>query len=435
MTDTTPALLLGLESMPEGGPEWLLARREAGALAARRSGLPTKRDEAWRFTPTQELSGTDWREASQGDADPSVLADLSVLADVTDEGVVAIAVVDGRLPAELPELPEGLTVTSLSAALEADDPVVAAHLGAIAGMEHFAGVNAALFTDGVVVRAERGAVIRAPLQLVHLAARGDEPNVAYPRVLIVVEERAQLSVVETFLGRAEGAHLTNVVTEVVLAPGAVLDHARVTHDAAHHVGTLAVRQERASLYRASFAAFGGLLSRLDLGVSLVGEGAECTLDGVYHAAGEDLVDNHVVVDHLVGKTKSRMTFRGVLDEKGRAVFDGISRVLPKAAGAEAHQENRNLLLSTSAGVHTKPHLEIEVDEVVASHGATVGALDADQLFYLRARAIGEEQARAMLTYAFVRSVIDRVRHEPLRVRLARAFAERLPDGESLREIL
>lgn len=429
MSAATPALLAGLDGADKRGPAWLDARREAGASSARATGLPTKRDEAWRFTPTAALADTDWHVAAAGQVD------LSAVEAVTDDGVVTIPVVDGRLPAELPELEAGLTLMSLSAALEAGHEFVEAHLGAIAGTDHFAGLNAALFTEGLVVHVKRGVALRTPLHLVHVAVEGEEPTVAYPRVLIVLEEQAQLSVIETFLGRAEGAHLTNVVTEVALADGAILDHARVAQDSAHHVGALAVRQERSSVYRPGFAAFGGLLSRLDIHVSLVGEGAECTLDGVYHVAGQDVVDHHVVVDHVVGKTHSRMTFRGVLDGKGQAVFDGISRVLPKAAGAEAHQENRNLLLSKTAGVHTKPHLEIEVDEVVASHGATVGALDPDQLFYLRARAIGQEQARAILTYAFVRSVLDAVRYEPLRERLARAFAERLPDAESLRELL
>ena len=179
---------------------------------------------------------------------------------------------------------------------------------------------------------------------------------------------------------------------------------------------------------------GGALLRFDVRVLLQGQGAECQLNGAYLVDGNDHVDHHTLVEHQAPRCRSNQTYRGIASGHGTAVFDGIVLVHRGAQKTEAHQENRNLLLSETATVHTKPHLEIDTDDVVCSHGATVGSLDESQLFYLRTRAIPEKLARAMLTYAFIERVVDEVGHEPTRDRLREAVLDRIPEGQTIREV-
>ncbi len=424
--------LLGvLASAPGGGPAWLEPLRRAGVEAIRATGLPGKRDEAWRFTPVRELGRPAYEVASAASGD----AALRALAErrFGDDGTHRVAIVDGR-PGVPSALPEGLEVLDLAGALERGAELVRAHLGKHAGTEFFAGLNAAMFHDGVVVRVARGRAIERPLHLVHLAERGERDVVAHPRLVVVVEAGAELRLVESFVGpEGEGAgrHLTNVVSEIVLEPGARLDHVLVHEGVDRHVARVAVHQESGSFYASRVFSFGGALLRLDVEAVLAGEGASAELDGVYHVAGEDHVDHQLRVVHRAPRCTSRQVYRGVLDGAGEAVFDGTTVVERGAQRTEAHQENRNLLLSDSATVNTKPHLRIDADDVMCSHGATVGSLDAEQLFYLRARGVPEALARAMLTFAFLRALIEGVTHEPTRERLTRALLERLPEGERI----
>jgi Fe-S cluster assembly protein SufD len=227
------------------------------------------------------------------------------------------------------------------------------------------------------------------------------------------------------------------VTEIVLGPGAKVEHTRITEGAAEslHIGTLSVSQARESGYASRVVTIGGALSRLDLDVVLDGEGADCLLDGVYHVTGREHVDCYTRIDHARPYCTSNERYRGVVDGKGHAVFDGTIIVRKQSQRTDAHQENRNLLLSDDATVHTKPHLRIDADDVKCSHGATIGALDEDSLFYLRARGIPEARARTILTYAFVRELVDPIPQPALRRRAGELLLARLNDGQAIREIL
>jgi Fe-S cluster assembly protein SufD len=330
--------------------------------------------------------------------------------------------------------PAGVAVMPLAAAR--GDAEVEATLGKLAPADLFAGLNAARFTDGVLVRIGAGVHVGQPLHLVHVAVAGETPTVAYPRVLVLAGPSSRAVLVESYLA-ADGKQLTNAVAELALAADAKLEHVRVQAGGrgSHHVGWVAVRQERDSHYLSRVVSLGGTFARVDLSVSLQGQGADCQLDGVYHAADKELVDHHTVVEHAVPHTASNEVYRGIADGTGHAIFDGTVFIRRDAKGTAAHQENRNLLMSPGAVVHTKPHLEIDADDVVASHGATVGALDDAQLFYLQARGIGAEQAKAVLTWAFVASVLERISHEPLRTLLGAAVRARLPHGDSIEELL
>ncbi len=395
-----------LDSLPgsfDTGPGWLRTLRIRAADALRKQGLPTKRTEAWRFTPLRSVVDAEF---------------------VPEEGLV---------PALGAPIPEGVTVRSLRQVLQADPDLLEGRLDLGGAPAHFAALNTALFSDGLWIDVSAGAVIEAPIELVHAMPSSSEPGVAYPRVLVTLGENAELSLIETYLGRETG-QLTNSVVEVDMGCNAKMTHVRVHENAGLQIGRVDVRQHADSNYHSTVVTLGGALLRFDVRCLLQGKGAACQLDGAYLVDGDDHVDHHTVVEHQAPNCTSHQKYRGIASGKGIAVFDGLVVVHRDAQKTEAHQENRNLLLSDTATVHTKPHLEIDADDVICSHGATVGSLDEDQLFYLRARGIPEEQALAILTFAFLESIVDGVSDEPTRGRLRDALLARLPHGDDIREL-
>ena len=403
MTDSTrQTLLKSLPASFDTGPGWLRALRARAAGALREDGLPTKKTEAWRFTPVRSVVDSEFTHGA--DAAPSIAS-----------------------------VPDGVTATSLRRALEAEPERLEGLLDLGGAPSHFAALNTALFSDGLWIDVPAGTVAEAPLEINHAPVVSSDGAVTYPRVLVTVGDNAELALVETYAGQEDG-HLTNSVVEVDLGRNAKLSHVRVHENAGLQVGRVDVRQAADSRYRSTVVTLGGALLRFDVRCLLQGRGAECQLDGAYVVDGEDLVDHHTLVEHQAAQCRSSQTYRGIVGGTSTAVFDGIVVVHRDAQKTEAHQENRNLLLSDTATVHTKPHLEIDADDVVCSHGATVGSLDEDQLFYLRARGVPAELAHSMLTYAFLESIIDRVSHEPTRVRMREALLARIPHGDDIRGV-
>jgi Fe-S cluster assembly protein SufD len=404
VTDSTrQTLLKSLPSSFDTGPEWLRALRGRAAGALREDGLPTKRTEAWRFTPVRSVVSSEF--AHEAAAVPPIASSI----------------------------PDGVTTSSLRQVLETDPERLEGRLDLGGTPTHFAALNTALFSDGLWVDVPAGTVADAPLEINHAIAASSDGAVAYPRVLVTVGDHAELTLVETYAGEDDG-QLTNSVVEVDLGSNAKLNHVRVHENAGLQVGRVDVRQAADSHYRSTVVTLGGALLRFDVRCLLQGRGADCQLDGAYLVDGDDLVDHHTRVEHQAAHCQSSQTYRGIVGGKATAVFDGIVVVHRDAQKTEAHQENRNLLLSETATVHTKPHLEIDADDVVCSHGATVGSLDEDQLFYLRTRGVPEELAHSMLTYAFLESIIDRVSHEPTRNRMREALLARIPHGDDVRGV-
>jgi len=392
-----------LDSIPasfDTGPQWLRSVRKSAAEVLRERGLPDKKTEEWRFTSVRPLVATEFARA------------------------------DAEAPKLVSPAPKGVTVRSLRQVLEQEPARLEGRL-ALGESEHFAALNTALFTEGLWIHVAAGVVVEEPLQLIHEPPKTTEPGVSYPRVLVTVESGSEATLIETYPGENPG-QLTNSVVEVELGRNAKLNHVRIHENPGLQVGRVEARQEADSSYRSVVLTLGGALLRFDVRALLQGQGAECRLDGAYLVDGNDHVDHHTVVEHQAPRCQSDQTYRGIASGRGTAVFDGVVFVHRGAQKTEAHQENRNLLLSDTATVHTKPHLEIDTDDVICSHGATVGSLDESQLFYLRTRGIPEELARAMLTYAFIEEVVDRVSHEPTRDRLREAVLARIPAGEAVR---
>jgi Fe-S cluster assembly protein SufD len=408
-------------------PAWLRGIRTRALSAFSRLGFPTTRDEDWRFTNVTPIAEGRFEpaaagfEASPADRDRYLVPGLA--------GPVLVFV-DGRFaPAlsRLESLPAGLEVGTLAQA-RGDGP--RRHLAAHAPFDQrsFTSLNTALFPDVAVVDVAPHAVVEEPVQLLFLSS-GQPGSASFPRALVLAGEASQVTVVESFGSAGGGRAFTNAVTELVAGPASVVGHYRLQResDGAYHVGLTQARVARSASISSHNAALGGAIARHDATVVLAEEGAESTLDGVYVAGGQALVDNHTEVDHAAPHGTSHELYKGIIGGRARAVFNGRIRVRPDAQKTDAKQTNKTLLLSNEAQINTKPQLEIFANDVKCTHGATVGQLSADALFYLRARGIGLAEARGLLVRAFAGEVVGRMKLEPVRELLDRLVAERLPD--------
>jgi Fe-S cluster assembly protein SufD len=292
----------------------------------------------------------------------------------------------------------------------------------------FAALNTALLRDGACIYVPRNIVLETPLHLIFVSTGAAEPTVSHPRNLIVAGENSQFTLIESYVGLEEGTCLTNAVTEIVVGENAFVDHYRVQQESltAYHMSTLHVHIERNANFSSHAFALGGGIARSDITAVMNDEGIECTLNGLYLVDGQRLIDSHTALDHAKPHCSSHQLYKGILSERGRGVFNGKIYVRPDAQKTDAKQTNQALLLSDDAQINTKPQLEIFADDVKCTHGATVGQLDADALFYLRARGIGREDARNLLIHAFAGDIINRVKVEPLRGYLDKTLYERLP---------
>jgi Fe-S cluster assembly protein SufD len=434
----TAAVLAPQDHYRQDFERFRVGRKESAGLAALRRtalerflalGVPSSRWESWRFTDVSTLAKTRFSRAGDAPVDAARLP--PPLGDTGQR----LVFVNGRYSpglSRVESLPKGVIVSSLEEALRTHPAVVEAYLGRLPGLEDhpFTALNTAFWEDGAFVCLPQGAMLEAPLQLVFFAS--GEQTVNYPRTLIVAEEASQVTIVEDYRGM--GAYLSCPVTEIDAADGAVLEHYKVQEEdpRAWHLGGLRLRQGRDSQATLHLLSSSGLLVRTDVVARLDGEGANCTLNGLTLVAGGQLGDQHIRVEHTKPHGTSRQLFKGVLAGKSRTVFDGMIHVCKDAQKTDASQSNRNLLLSRRALANSNPRLEILTDDVKCSHGSTIGFLDPDALFYLRARGIGATQARALLVYAFANDIIERIRLMPLRERLEGLLAERLYTEERQR---
>lgn len=417
-------------ALPGARLPWLKRAREAALARFVETGFPTLRDEEWKYTSVAQI------EAGRFSFAPS--AQSAVTPDQIDAlalaGAHVLVFVDGRhVPALSPALSRlgalaaGVTLGSLAELLERDPQRLRGlwpeSVGELSG---FSALNAACAADGAYVELAPGVVLAEPIQLLFISS---EANLAtHCRNVVVAGAGSRACIVEHHATFGAANYFSNTVTELVIGASAEIEHHKLQDEspAAFHVAAVqADLAEHSRLLSGSFA-LGGALARTDIRVALNAEGADCTLDGLYMGSGRRHVDQHTRIDHAKPRGTSRELYKGVLDGASRAVFNGRVIVHPGAQHSDAVQSNRNLLLSEHAEVDTKPQLEIYADDVQCSHGATVGQLDAEQIFYLRSRGIADAAARALLTYAFAAEMIERVRLAPLRDRLASLLRARLP---------
>ncbi len=399
-------------------------------------GFPTRRDEEWRYTNVSPIANTTFQPAARLET-PLSSGPSSTFDDTEMHRLV---IVNGHYEPDLSssrQLPDGVTLTNLAEAMDSNPSLVESHLAQHASYQDhaFTALNTAFIQDGAVLTLSDGVRLERPVHLVFVTQPGHVPCVTYPRTLVVLGEAAQASVIESYIGANDANYFTNAVTELVVAPGAVLDHYKVGQDsnAAFHVGTTQIHQQRDGNVRSHCITISGGLVRNDINVVLDGEGANCTLNGLYLPTGDQHVDNHLRIEHAQPNCNSWEYFKGILDDRAHAVFTGRIIVHKDAQKTDAKQTNMNLLLSDSARVDTKPQLEILADDVKCTHGATIGQLDDEALFYLKARGIPAESARSLLILAFAGEVLDEIRPETLRESLRQVLVDRLPRSEFLRD--
>ena len=432
VAEKTPSLIAALEQRPQGGPRWLDDLRARGAARFSALGIPTVRDEEWRFTSVAPIAATEFRPAPPLTAS-AVELDSVLYADAP----VRVAVVNGRFSDELSRLdglPRGVKAGSLAAAIVEHPDVVQRYFGQIAdfGTRSFVALNTAFVQDGAFVYLPDGAVLETPIELLFVSAANGAATISHPRVLIVAEAGSQVRLVETYVG-AGGTYFANAVSEIFVGENAVVDHYKVQQETfdAFHVGSLHVHTARSANFSSHSFSVGGRLVRNDIVAILDGEGGDCTLNGLYLADRDRLIDNHTQIDHAKPHCGSHEVYKGILGGKAKAVFNGKIVVRPDAQKTDAKQTNRALLLSDDATINTKPQLEIFADDVKCTHGAAIGQLDEDAIFYLRARGLTFAEARDMLIHAFAGQILERVQIEPLRqaletelfAQLARDLAE------------
>ncbi len=426
--------LAAVERRPNGGPRWLQDMRDRAAARFAALGFPTVRDEDWRFTPIGPIASTDFTPAG-ADAPRATDAELDdyLYSDATHR----IVIVNGRFSAELSRsggLPAGVRAGSLASAVTEEADVVQRYLGQLAAFNTraFVALNTALAADGAYVYIPDGVVLDAPLHILFVTtgSGSSTPLMSSARALIVAGDRSESRIVETYVGPRGSVYFTNAVTEIFAGEQAVIDHYKVQQESldAFHIAGMNIHAARSSNVSSHSFSLGGKLVRNDVIALLDGEGAECTLNGLYVADGERLIDNHTTIDHAKAHCPSHEIYKGILGGRARAVFNGKILVRQDAQKTDAKQTNRALLLSDDASINTKPQLEIFADDVKCTHGAAIGQLDEDAIFYLRARGLTYFEARDMLIHAFAGDILNRVKIEPLRVALeAELYAQLAKD--------
>lgn len=409
---------------------WLRAAREQALGRVRALGIPTAKDEGWRYTGLRALAEQPFVPVTDpiggvgaADLDGHLVPGLDTHRAVLVDGrwVPSLSQLDG--------LPVGVRAGSLRALLAADPGVLEGRLNRVAGegAHVFAALNTAGFDDGLVLIIERGVVLDKPLELIQLSTAAEGPRVVQPRHLVVIAAGAQATLIERYLGQGFGAYCTNSLVEVSLEAEARLRHYRIQIEGtgAFHLSGVYLRQAGGSGYQGVDIGLGAAWARTDRVVRFSGPHAECDLKGLYLAGDRQLLDYHLDVAHGVPQCTSRETYKGILYGRGRAVLDGRVLVALDAQKSDAHLSNKNLLLSREAEVDTKPQLEILADDVRCSHGTTVGQIEPELLFYLRARGIPAPLARRMLCLGFAEEIIDALDPEPLRDYLTEQVGERL----------
>ncbi len=409
---------------------WLdgIRRRALGRFTE--LGFPTTRLEDWKNTSVSPIAQLPFRLAG---SKPNGLT-AADLADYTfgSEECCRLVFVNGRHSPALSSfkaLPRGIRVKSLAAALTGDREILEPNLTRLAAYDQnaFTALNTAFIADGAFIYLPAGTILKEMIHLLFLSTGPGESAVTHPRNLIVLGTGSQATVVESYVGLKRERYFTNAVTEIVAGGDAVLDHYKLQRESesAFHVATMQARLERNSNLASHSISLGGALVRNDINLVMDGEGCQALLNGLYVTRNTQHVDNHTRIDHAKPHCDSRELYKGILNDKSTGVFNGKIVVRQNAQKTNAKQTNKNLLLSEEALVNTAPQLEIFADDVKCTHGATIGRLNDDELFYMRSRGIGEESARTLLTYAFASDILGLMKVKPIQCQIDLVLMNRL----------
>lgn len=400
---------------------WLRKLRQQGFARFGETGFPSLRDEDWRFTNLAAIVQTPFRLPQNGRG----ALPRNQIESFRIPGVACTLVfVDGRFSPEHSvsgTLPKGVQVASLAATLARDPGALEPHLGRYLDLQRdpFSALNTAFLEDGAYVHIRKGVALSEPIHLLYISAEHEAPAVCHPRNLIVADEHSQATILEDYVSLGAGPALCNTATELVAGDQTVVSHYMIEreHTRAFNVSTLRIQQGRNAVVNSHSVLLGGALVRNNVHPVLAGEGSECLINGLFIGSGKQHLDNYMLVEHASPHCGSRQFYNGILGDHAHGVFHGRIIVHKDAQKTDARQTNRNLLLSDTAQIDTKPQLEIRADDVKCTHGATIGQIDEEALFYLRSRGIDDASARHILLLAFASECLDRMAQGPVRAHI------------------
>ena len=407
------------KNAPGNDITWLKELRQEAITRFAELGFPTTGDEDWRFTNTAPIARTSFQLSDNG----HVRISQNELKSLTFPGLeyTRLVFVNGRYSEEnsnLIHLPDNVKILSLTRAIEYENGLLEEHLSRYADYKKdaFLALNTAFLEDGALVYIPSGTVLKEPIQILYISTEVDAPTLYHPRNLIVMGDNCEAVIVEHYAALSDSLYFSNAATEAVVGRNSVLRHYLVECESkrAFNISTLRIQQGRSSSVTSNSILLGGALVRNNVHPVLAGEGSECFINGLFMSTGRQHMDNYMRVEHASPHCDSRQLYKGILDGRSRGVFHGRIIVHKDAQKTDAKQTNRNLLLSDQAQIDTKPQLEIYADDVKCTHGATIGQLDENAIFYLRSRGISLESARALLLFAFTSEILERVKVEQIR---------------------
>lgn len=408
-------------------PNWLQNLRENAFEYFTENGFPTPQNEEWKYTNVAPIAREDWSAAGASIAE----SNAGAIDFVFDESRTSFLVfTNGRFDKNLSNLSAlgDVEILSFAEALNSEEfaEIFKAKLAKSVDFEKngFTALNTAFIGEGAFLFIPKNAKIETPIQFLFLT---DEGKASFPRVLVVAEAFSEATIIETYARTGETKYLTDAVIEISLADEAKLKHYRVQRESheAFHVGTTGAEVRRGSVYDSTNITLGARISRHDINVKFNAEGGEVFVDGLYLVSEDQHADTHSIIDHQLPNCTSHQNYKGIVDGKARAVFNGKVFVRENASGTDANQSNKNLLLSNEARVDTKPQLEIFNDDVKCAHGATVGQLEEEELFYLLSRGLNDALARNLLTYGFAEEIVNKIEIESIKKQLDEAVLNRL----------
>lgn len=406
--------------------------RREGVESFASLGFPTTDLERWRFTNVSPIAKKQFTCSKRVAIEASLLPSLK-LQQVDGPQLVFV---NGWFSEDLSNtvgLPGGVEIENLEKVLDNKPELVTPYLGKFVGPNEsvFTALNTALIQDGAVIRIADNVVFETPLQLLFIAS-ADDFQMSQPRILVIAGENSQIKIIESYASFTDTRYLTNTVTEIFVADNAMVDHYKLIRESvdAYHMGNMHIELGRSASFSSHSMTIGGAIVSNDVNANLSGRGGECTLNGLYLVDRQRLVDNHTTIRHASPHCTSHELYKGILTDQARAVFNGKIMVALDAQKTDAKQTNKALLLSEDAQINTKPELEIFADDVKCTHGATVGQLDDEALFYLRARGLSKEQSRSLLIHAFASDLLNRIRVEPIRTQLDSLLLQQLPGSSS-----
>ncbi len=438
VVEKEPSLLSNLAGNGDlaevNGDGWTSSLRRAAASRFVELGLPTQEDEDWRHTNVAPLSKIPFRSSRQMETDGKTTDQATRLIPSFAFGgmdCVRLIFVNGRFNvafSNLEGLPNGVRVMSLAEAIKREKSLLESHLARHAAFDRhsFLALNTALMEDGAFIRVPKNVAIEKPIHLLFVTVGGEEVPAVHPRNLILAEDGSSAKIIESFTGAENIPYFTNTVTELVAGANSKVEHVKFQQEGrgASHFATLQIYLGANARFASTLVSLGGALVRNELNAALDGEGIESVLNGLYIGTDHQHVDNRTRIIHAKPNCASREVYKGILDQQAVGIFNGRILVKPDAQKTDAKQSNSNLLLSDTATANTEPQLEIFANDVKCTHGATVGQLSEEALFYLRSRGIAPSQARSLLTYAFANEIVAGISMAGVRGRLERLIHER-----------